>query len=118
MRIGLCYAGLMAVEVLAAGCVVRVTPYGTVVAPAVVVQPIPPPSPVVVAPAGVYTPDYYVWDGYEYVGWCNGAYVYWNAGAWIACDAVILGRFHGWERYNPGWRGRAFRYERGREPHR
>jgi hypothetical protein len=48
----------------------------------------------------------------------NGAYVYWNAGVWLPCDGVILGRFHGWERFHPAWRRGAFRYEHGREPHR
>jgi hypothetical protein len=71
-----------------------------------------------VPPPGTYVPDYYVWDGYEYVGVCGDRYVYWNGGGWFICDAVILGRFHGWERYHAGWRRGAFRYHRGRDPHR
>ena len=62
-----------------------------------------------------YTPDYYTWDGYEYVGVAGGQYVYWNGGAWIVCPPVVIGRFHGWERYHPGWRRHAYRYHRGRE---
>ena len=108
----------MAVAALAAGCVVQATPYGVVVNPAIEVQPVPPPSPPIVAPALAYEPGYYVWDGFEYVGVCNGAYVYWNAGVWLPCDAVILGRFHAWEGYHPDWRRGAFRHERGRAPHR
>ncbi|MGO9200631.1 MAG: hypothetical protein ACLQM8_08825 [Limisphaerales bacterium] len=118
MRPRVCYASYLALAVLAAGCVVRTTPYGVVVHPAVEVGPLPPPSPPAVVPAPAYIPDSYVWDGYEYVGLCNGQYVCWSAGGWLPCDAVILGRFHGWERYHPGWRRGAFRYERGREPHR
>ena len=84
-------------------------------------QPGPPPdavqpgSPPAFAPAPApmaapYVPQYYVWDGYEYVGMCGGQYVYWNGGAWLVCDGLILGRFHGWERYHPGWRRGAVRY--------
>ena len=116
------FACLAAVTALAAGCVTRVyaPPPAVVVQPApppaVAVQPAPPPAVVQAAPPGVtvYVPEYYTWDGYEYVGVCGGQYVYWGGGAWLACDAVILGRFHGWERYHPGWRGSAFRYRRGR----
>lgn len=118
MKIRLCYVGVIAAAVLAAGCTIEARPGGVVVGPAVAVQPVPPPSPAVVAPAPVYAPDSYIWDGYEYVGLANGQYVYWNAGVWLPCGPVILGRFHGWERYHPGWRRGAFRYERGREPHR
>jgi len=81
----------------------------------------PPPSPVVVAPAPLYVPEYYTWDGYEYVGWCGVQYVYWGPRGWLVCDTVILGRFHGWERYHPDWRREATRYhdhDRGHEPHR
>jgi hypothetical protein len=108
----------MAVAVLAAGCVMQATPYGVVVSPAIEVQPVPAPSPAVVVPSPAYEPAYYVWDGYEYVGVCNGAYVYWGVGGWLPCDAVILGRFHGWERYHGDWRRGAIRHERGRPPHR
>jgi hypothetical protein len=85
-------------------------------APAPVVMAPPPPQ-----PAPVYVPEYYTWDGYEYVGWCGGQYVYWGPRGWLVCDTVILGRFHGWERYHPDWRREATRYhdhDRGHEPHR
>lgn len=100
---------------LLTGCVVRVRPYGVAVAPV--------PPPVVVEapgapPAVAYVPDSYIWDGYEYVGLYGDQYVYWNGGAWLMCDPVILGRFHGWERYHPAWRSHAIPYHRGRDPHR
>jgi hypothetical protein len=116
-KIGLC-ASIAAAAMLSAGCAVRVTPYGVVAAPAP-----PPPAPVVVAPppapAPVLAPEYYVWDGYEYVGWYNGQYLYWSGGAWFVAPEIVIGRFHGWERYHPDWRRSAIRWERGhREPHR
>jgi hypothetical protein len=81
----------------------------------VVAQPAPvvvaaPPAPVVVVPAPVYVPEYYVWDGYEYVGWCGGTYVYYGPHGWLVCDAIVLGRFNGWVRYHPDWRRDAVRY--------
>jgi len=79
-----------------------------------VVEPAPPPA-VVAAPAPMavtYVPDYYVWDGYEYVGVCGGQYVYWTGGAWLVCDPFIVARFHGWERFHPGWRAGAYRFRR------
>jgi hypothetical protein len=118
MKRALYCASLLAVVAMASGCVVRATPYGVAVNPAVEVQPVPPPSPPVVAPSPAYEPEYYVWDGFEYVGVCNGAYVYWGGGGWLPCNALILGRFHGWERYHADWRRGAFRHERGRAPHR
>jgi hypothetical protein len=82
----------------------------------VVVQPPPPPAVVVEAPgvAVGLAPESYVWDGYEYVGLCGGQYVYWGPAGWVVCDGVILGRFHGWERFHPGWRAHATPYHRGR----
>ena len=56
-----------------------------------------------------------MWDGYEYVGVCGDRYVYYTAGGWLLCDAVMLERFHGWERYHGDWRRGAYRYHRGRE---
>ena len=108
----------IAVLVVASGCVMRVGPPVVAVQappPAVVVQPPPPPA-VVEAPGVAVTlaPESYVWDGYEYVGLCGGQYVYWGGGGWVVCDGVILGRFHGWERYHPGWRGHATPYHRRR----
>jgi hypothetical protein len=79
---------------------------------------VPPPSPPAVAVAPVTAPEYYVWDGFEYVGWFNGAYVYWGGGVWLPCTPLILGRFHGWERYHPDWRRGAVHWRHEREPHR
>jgi hypothetical protein len=69
-----------------------------------------PPPPVAV----VVYPDYYAWDGYEYVGMRGGQYVYLGGGGvWLVCDPVVLNRFRGWERYNPNWRRSAVRYVPG-----
>lgn len=79
--------------------------------PAVAVQvPAPPP------PTGyvTYAPDYYVWDGNEYMGVANGQYVYWTGGVWVVAPPVIIGRFHGWARFHPDWRRRAIPYRRER----
>jgi hypothetical protein len=74
------------------------------------------------APAAtvVVYPDYYAWDGYEYVGLRGGQYFYLNpGGAWVVCDPVVVERFHGWERYHLDWARTATRYVPGRpiEPH-
>jgi len=101
-RAALLLAGLMAVAVTETGCY---TP--------------PPPGVAVQAPGAAYvsyTPEYYTWDGNEYVGVAGGQYVYWNAGVWVAAPPVVLGRFHGWERYHPAWRREAIRYHRGERP--
>jgi hypothetical protein len=134
-----CNAGLIAATVSASvlmtlltGCAVQVRPYG----PGVYVRPVPPPPPAYVveaAPAGTpppapptvapapaydYAPDSYVWDGYEYVGVWGDQYVYWGGGDWLICDPIRLGRFHGWEARNPGWRSRAIPYRHDRLPRR
>jgi hypothetical protein len=91
---------------LVSGCTVTVTPRGgeMVVAP-------PPPPAVVVAP------EFYVWDGVEFVGEVNGAYMYLNpGGVWVVCDGPRLERFHGWERYHADWRRTAIRYDRAHRP--
>ena len=71
----------------------------------------PGPAPVVVTePVVEVVPDAYVWDGVEYVGYYNGQYMYFGpAGVWVVCDAFVLDRFHGWERYHPDWREHAIR---------
>jgi len=79
--------------------------------------PLSQPAPMVVTPAPVYVPEYYVWDGYEYVGWCGGQYVYSSPGGWVICDSIVLGRFHGWERSHRNWRRDTIRYH-GHDPHR
>ena len=71
---------------------------------------VPPPTGYV-----TYAPDYYVWDGDEYVGVSGGQYVYWSGGAWLVAPPVMVGRFHGWERYHPDWRRHATRYHRYHE---
>jgi hypothetical protein len=103
-RIG--FASLTVLTLTAAGC------YSP--APAVAVQAPPPP------PTGyvTYTPEYYAWDGYEYVGASGGQYVYWNGSAWLLAPPVILGRFHGWERYHPDWHRNAIHYHHEHEPYR
>ncbi|HLH53625.1 MAG TPA: hypothetical protein VKY92_08415 [Verrucomicrobiae bacterium] len=71
----------------------------------------PPPAP---AEGGyaAYAPDYYTWDGNEYVGVVNGNYVYWSGGVWVAAPPAIVFRFHGWERYHPDWHRHAIPYRR------
>jgi len=77
---------------LATGCAVSYTP------PSVTVSA---PEPVVT----VGVPDYYAWDGVEYVGVVGGQYMYLGpGGGWLVCDPIVLGRFHGWERGHPDWR--------------
>ncbi len=117
------FAGLFVVTVVLSGCTVTTTPYGVAVGPApVVVAPAPPPPgappPVAPAPGVVVEPEYYIWDGYEYVGWYNGAWLYWNGGVWLGCPPFILGRFYSWQRWHPGWQHGAFRYQHGFAPHR
>jgi len=77
-------------------------------APAVPAPPIPPPTGYV-----QYAPDYYTWDGSEYVGVSGGNYVYWTGGTWVAAPPIIIGHFHGWERYHPDWRRHAVPYRHG-----
>lgn len=87
---------------LMSGCVVR--PYG-----GVVVETPPPAVTVQVAP------DYYVWDGYEYVGIAGGRYYYLGPGhVWIACEPFRVTRFHDWERHHPDWHAHATRNVRYR----
>ncbi|HUA37720.1 MAG TPA: hypothetical protein VMA35_04885 [Candidatus Sulfopaludibacter sp.] len=86
------------------GCVVR--PYGGVAVEA------PPPPAVTVE---VVAPDYYVWDGFEYVGVVGGRYYYLGPrNVWIACEPFRLARFQDWERFHPDWRNHAIRNERYR----
>ena len=112
LRIALFCVSAAALGALAVGCTVQVGP-----------SPPPPPpvavAPGPVAPAPVVAPEYYVWDGTEFVGWYAGSYVYWSGGVWLPCPEIVIGRFHAWERYHPDWRRGAIRWERGhREPHR
>lgn len=97
---------------LATGCVVE--PDGRLVFQPVVIA-APPPVVVAPAPAPVYVPDDYVWDGYEYVGLVGDQYYYLGPGSvWLICDPFRLDRFHGWERGHPDWRSHAIRNDRFR----
>lgn len=83
------------------GCVIE--PIGQPVAVAA-------PEPVVEAP--VMVPDYYVWDGFEYVGLVGNQYYYLGPGrVWVVCEPFRLERFHGWERYHADWRTHAIHNE-------
>ena len=84
--------------------------------PAVAVQTNPPPPVAPVPPPTgyvTYAPDYYVWDGAEYIGVSGSSYVYWTGGTWVVAPPVIVGRFHGWQRYHPDWRRHAVHYHDG-----
>ena len=81
--------------------------------------PAPAPPPVYSPPPGTVVetavPDYYVWDGYEYVGVVNGQYYYLGPGnMWILMDEPRLYRFHDWERHHWDWRNHEIRNERYR----
>lgn len=97
--------GLVAAALMS-GCVVR--PYGgvSVYAPAPAVS------------VGVY-PNYYVWDGDEYIGVVGGRYYYLGPGhVWMRCEPFRVARFHRWERFHPDWHAHAIyndRYRRGAE---
>jgi hypothetical protein len=53
-------------------------------------------------------PDYYVWDGYEYVGFYDSGYYYLGPGEnWLAFDAFRLDRFRLWCAAHPDWRRHA-----------
>lgn len=83
----------------------------SVAAPTVIITPPAPPTIVVNPPppvAVVVVPDYYVWDGYEYVGVVGDQYYYLGPGdVWVVCDPPRLERFHAWERGHPDWRSHA-----------
>jgi hypothetical protein len=71
------------------------------------------PGPVVAEP--VLIPDYYVWDGVEYVGVVGTQYVYLGPGnIWLICDGVRFDRFHRWESVHRDWRVHAIRNDRFR----
>jgi hypothetical protein len=78
-----------------AGAQIVVTPPAVVVSPPVVVGPVP---------------DFYVWDGDEYVGVVGSQYYYLGPGnIWMVMDPPRLHRFQTWERGNPNWRSHATR---------
>jgi hypothetical protein len=94
----------MAVITLLSGC--EIPPYyGGGVAVGV-----PPPSVEITV-----TPDYYYWDGFEYVGIVGSQYYYLGPGnVWIVCEPFRVERFRAWERGHPDWREHATRNERFR----
>lgn len=56
----------------------------------------------------VEVPDYYVWDGAEYVGWVGGAYFYLGPGnVWLACPPVVLDRWNVYIGAHPDFRAHA-----------
>lgn len=64
----------------------------------------PPPGPAVVS----FVPDYYVWDGYEYVGVVGDQDYYLGPGnVWIVCDPVRVRRFNVWVGAHPDWHAHA-----------
>ena len=71
--------------------------------PPVVVAPVPPPPPP--APVVVEVPDYYVWDGIEYVGFVGDTCFYLGpSNVWLVCEPFRVARFHDWERFHADWR--------------
>ena len=102
--------GLLATATLvAAGCTMRVSPYGVVVAPAPIYvsptqqAPSPPPQVVLVQPPVTFAPDYYWSDGEVCFAPYGADYVYWSGGRWLICDGLMLGRFHAWRDHHPRW---------------
>jgi hypothetical protein len=118
MKIKLWLPFLAALALVQAGCYTAPPPPAVAVqapAPGVSVEaPATPPPMSPPPPTGyvAYAPDYYTWDGNEYVGVSNGEYVYWTGGAWLIAPPFVLGRFHGWERYHHDWRRHAVPYRR------
>ena len=87
--------------------------------PPVVVVPPPPPRVIVVPPPPVVTvdvvPDYYVWDGDEYVGVVGDQYVCLGPGdVWLPMPRERIVFFHDWESHHHDWREHAIENERYR----
>ncbi|HTL17312.1 MAG TPA: hypothetical protein VL793_08750 [Patescibacteria group bacterium] len=115
MRITLWLSCLACLGLIQAGCYTPPPPAVAIQAPAPsVALEAPSAPPTIPPPTGyvAYAPDYYVWDGNEYVGVSNGQYVYWTGGTWIAAPSEIVVRFHGWERYHRDWHRHAIPYRR------
>jgi hypothetical protein len=100
------------------GCVTGPDGHVSFVMPNVVVAtplPPPPPPPVVVVDEPVLVPDYYAWDGFEFVGVIGGEYVYLGPSqVWMVCEPFRLERFHGWEHGHGDWRDHAIHNDRYR----
>ena len=74
-----------------------------IVAPPPPVVTVQVPAPEVTVQIGV--PDFYVWDGCEYVGAVGDQFYYLGPGrVWIVCDPVRLARWHDWEAVHADWR--------------
>jgi hypothetical protein len=134
MKTIICLACLAALTLIESGCYtspppvsaqsppVGPAPQAVVTAEAPSMPPPPPPPAVAEAPLApapppptgyvTYAPEYYTWDGNEYVGVSNGQYVYWTGGAWIVAPPAITFRFRGWARYHPDWHRHAVPYRR------
>ena len=60
-------------------------------------------------------PDFYTWDGYEYVGIVGDQCYYLGPGnVWLICDPVRFARFNDFERVHPDWRTHLVTNERYR----
>ena len=104
ITLGLCGVAALALASVLSGCVVRGGVAVEAPAPAVTVEAVP---------------DYYVWDGYEYVGVVGGQYYYLGPGnVWIVCEPFRLARFHDWERVHPDWHAHAIHNDRYRHGYR
>lgn len=100
MKILALATGVASLAALTSGCLVE--PYG---GGGVVVE--GPPPPAVTVDVDIY-PDYYCWDGFEYVGIVGGRYYYLGPrNVWIVCEPFRLERFHEWERGHADWREHA-----------
>jgi hypothetical protein len=78
-----------------------------------VADPSLPPPPSVTVQVGV--PDYYVWDGYEYVGVIGSQYYYLAPGdVWAPMPSERRERFEHWEHNHHDWQEHAIRNERYR----
>lgn len=49
-------------------------------------------------------PQFYVYDGYENIGWINGRMVYsYDGTTWDFAPPIIMNRFYSYSRSNPDW---------------
>ena len=114
----LCFTAL---SILLVGCEVKQQAVDHRHAPG---QPEPPQQPALVQP-DTLIPNYYVWDGHEYIGWVgdkqyifqerSDKYMYWRLGGWrgnewVACDQTVLERFQTWAKNHPQWREDSINY--------
>jgi hypothetical protein len=80
--------------------------------PNIYIMPPPPPTVIITAPVPppvvtvVVVPDYYVWDGDEYVGIVGDRYYYLGPdNVWIVMDPVRMHRFQLYVHDHPDWNG-------------